>query len=231
MNVLQRVIIEPMERLYEKILQFLPSFLTSLLLLAVGIVLGAILRKVIFRILQAFNLDKHFERFGMEAMLDRGGIKESLSALLSRIAGWITVFIFVIIALRALDIPSLERLLEKFFLYLPNVFIAALILFFGYLLSNFLGRAALIASVNAGVILSGLVGKCIKLGVFVLSVTMALEQLGIGSNTIVIAFAITFGGVVLALAIAFGLGGRDIARKYLEKKMKGEEKKDEINHL
>ena len=60
---------------------------------------------------------------------------------------------------------------------------------------------------------------------------MALEQLGIGSNTIVIAFAISFGGVVLALSIAFGLGGRDIAKDYLEKKIKGEERKDEISHV
>jgi len=65
-----------------------------------------------------------------------------------------------------------------------------------------------------------------------LAVTMALEQLDIGRGTIVIAFAIIFGGIVLALAIAFGLGGRDIAKEYLEKKIKGEEeKKDEISHL
>ena len=59
---------------------------------------------------------------------------------------------------------------------------------------------------------------------------MALEQLGIGRETIIIAFAIVFGGIVLALSIAFGLGGRDIAKEYLEKKLKGEEK-DEIEHL
>jgi hypothetical protein len=60
---------------------------------------------------------------------------------------------------------------------------------------------------------------------------MALEQLGIGRGTIVIAFAVMFGGVVLALALAFGLGGKDIAKEYIEKKIKGEEKKDNIEHL
>ncbi len=116
-------------------------------------------------------------------------------------------------------------------LELPNVFVAALILLFGYLLGNFFGRAALIASVNAGIRFSGLIGKFVKFTVFILSATMALEQLGIGRETVIIAFAIIFGGIVLALAIAFGLGGRDIAKAYLEKKMKGEEKKDEISHL
>jgi hypothetical protein len=75
------------------------------------------------------------------------------------------------------------------------------------------------------------VGKCVKFTVVFLSFTMALEQLGVGSNTVVIAFAISFGGAVLALSIAFGLGGRDIAKEYLEKRLKGDEKKDEISHL
>jgi hypothetical protein len=78
---------------------------------------------------------------------------------------------------------------------------------------------------------AGLVGKLVKRTVILLALTMALEQLGIGKETIVIAFAIILGGVVLALAIAFGLGGRDIAKEYLEKKIKGEENKDDIHHL
>ncbi|MCL4474899.1 MAG: hypothetical protein M1508_01555 [Nitrospirae bacterium] len=231
MNIFQRVIVEPLESLYEKILHFLPNFLTSLLLVGIGVILGAVLKAVVFRVLKALNVDKHFERFGMEKMLGKGGIKEPLSVLLSKLVKWITVFIFTIIALRALDIPSIERLLEGFFLYFPNVIVAILILFFGYLLSNFMGRAALIAAVNAGSVLSGVIGRSVRVSVFILAVTMALEQLGIGRNTIIITFAILFGGVVLALAIAFGLGGRDIAKEYIEKKVKGEEKKDEISHL
>jgi len=128
-------------------------------------------------------------------------------------------------------VPAIGQILERFLLYLPNVFVAAVILFSGYFLSNFLGRATLIASVNAGFKASGLIGKFVRLTVFLLAITMALEQLGIARGTIIISFAIIFGGAVLALAIAFGLGGRDIAKEYLEKKIKGEEKKDEIEHL
>jgi hypothetical protein len=231
MNIVQRVIVEPLEELYEKILHFLPNFLTSLLLVVIGLIAGWILRVFFTRLFRALGIDRHFERFGMGEVLGKGGIKEPLSALLSRIIGWITVLIFLIVALRALDIPSVQRLMEGFFFYLPNVFVAALILLFGYLLSNFLGRAALIAAVNAGMKLSGLVGKCVKFTVVFLSFTMALEQLGVGSNTVVIAFAISFGGVVLALSLALGLGGKEIAKEYLEKKFKGDEKKDEISHL
>ncbi len=74
-------------------------------------------------------------------------------------------------------------------------------------------------------------GRFVRFTVFMLAATMALEQLGIGRETVVIAFAIIFGGIVLTFAIAFGLGGRDSAKEYLEKKLKGEEKEDDISHL
>lgn len=232
MNIFERVIIEPFDRLYEKILQFLPNFLASLLLFIVGIAIGWLLKVISARIFRTLKLDRFAESLGLKEVLHKGGIKDPLSEILSRIISWITIITFTIISLRALEIPAVEGLLERFLLYLPNVFTAALILFFGYLLSNFLGRAALIASVNAGLRVSGLIGRLVKLTVFILSVTMSLEQLGIGSSTIIVAFAIIFGGVVLAIALALGLGGRDIAKEYLEKKLKSEEeKKDEINHL
>jgi hypothetical protein len=231
-DFLKKVIIEPSDRFLERVLQFLPDILTSMLIFISGIVLGVIFRKLFLRFFNTIKVDKFSERYGFIEILKKGGLKEPLSFILSRLIGWLTIIIFSIVALRSLNVSAIEQILERFFLYLPNIFVAVIILFFGYLLSNFLGRAALIAAVNAGWKVSGLVGRLVKLTVFLLTVTMALEQLGIGRGTIIIAFAIIFGGIVLALAIAFGLGGRDIAKEYLEKKMKGEEeKKDEISHL
>lgn len=231
MEVLQRLLIEPVERFYEKILLFLPNFLMSILILAIGIILAKILKVIVLKILNAVKLDRFSERSGLMELLKKGGVKDSLSSVLAKIIGWITIIIFAIISLRVLAIPMIESLFERFILYLPHVFVASLILLVGYALGNFFGRAALIASVNAGIRVSGFIGKAVKFTVFILAATMALEQLGIGKETVEIAFAIIFGGVILALAIAFGLGGRDIAKEYLEKKIKEEEKKDDISHL
>ncbi len=231
-NFLQRVIIEPFDRFSERVLYFLPNFLSFILIFTSGIVLGFVLKTILLKLFRVIKLDKFSERSGMVEALKKSGIKEPVSLILSRLIGWLTVIIFSILSLGSLDVPAIERILERFVLYLPNIFVATIILFFGYLLSNFLGRTALIAAVNAGWKVSGLTGNLVKVTVFLLAVTMALEQLGIGRSTIVITFAIIFGGVVLALAIAFGLGGRDIAKDYIEKKIKGEEeKKDEISHL
>jgi hypothetical protein len=230
-NFFQRIVIEPFDRLLERVLQFLPNMLIFALIFITGVILAIILKAIFWRIFRAVKLDKLSEKSGMGEMLIKGGLKEPISVILSKVIGWLTVIVFLFLSLGSLNVPSIDRILEKFILYLPNVFVAAFILFLGYLLGNFLGRAALIASVNAGLKISGLIGKLVKRTVILLALTMALEQLGIGKETIVIAFAIILGGVVLALAIAFGLGGRDAAKEYLEKKIKGEEKKDDIHHL
>ena len=231
MSIFEKVIMGPLGNLFDKILLFLPNLMISGLILFFGIILAMIVRVVFSKIFKALSLDRLLEKTGLMELLRRGGIKEAASNLLSRLIGWIIIIIFAIIAMQALQAPAVERLLEQFLLYLPNIFIAMLILFVGYLLGNFFGRAALIASVNAGLKISGIVGNFVKLTVFMLSATMALEQLGIGRGTVMIAFAIIFGGIVLALALAFGVGGRDIAKEYLEKHLKGEKQKDDISHL
>ncbi len=230
-DLLDKVIIVPIERFLNRLIQFLPDILTSLFIFSVGIVLGIIFKRIFLRFFNTVKMDRFSERYGFVEMLKKGGIKEPVSVIISKLIGWLTIVIFSIVALRTLNVPAIERILESFFLYVPNIFVAAIILFAGYLLSNFIGRAALIAAVNAGLRVSGLVGRLVKLTIFLLALTMALEQLGIGRETIIIAFAIIFGGVVLALAIAFGLGGKEIAKDYLEKKLKGEEDKDDISHL
>jgi hypothetical protein len=228
---LERVLIQPFDRFVERLLAFLPDIMTSILIFVAGIVLGIILKAVFLRFFQAIKIDKFSERSGAVEMMKKGGVKEPVSVILARLLGWVTVISFLILSLRTLNIPAIEQILERFILYLPNVFVAAVIIFLGYFLGNFLGRASLIASVNAGFRMAGMIARFVKLTILLLSMTMALEQLGIGRETIIIAFAVIFGGVVFALSLAFGLGGRDIAKEFLEKKIRGEERKDEINHL
>ncbi|HAK60709.1 MAG TPA: hypothetical protein DCO77_10055 [Nitrospiraceae bacterium] len=227
----RRVVVEPLKSLLDKLLDFLPNFFTFILIFVSGVIVGLILRSVLLRFFRIIGLDAFSERSGLIAALQKGGIREPLSLVLAKLISWLVIAGFSIFALNALKLPAVEQVLESFILYLPNIFVGTIIFLFGYLLSNFLSRAVLIAGVNAGIRIAGVIAKLVRLTVFVLAVTMALEQLGIGRGTIVIAFAIILGGVVLALAIAFGLGGRDIAQEYLERKLKGEEDKDEISHL
>jgi hypothetical protein len=238
-NIIERLFVEPFQNFYENILQYLTNIMSFAVIFLAGLLLALILKLMALHFFRLIKVDALSERAGVTEMLGKGGIREPVSSLVSRLVGWITIAVFFIIALSALAVPEVEHLLRTFFLYLPNVVAAVVILFVGYLLSNFLGRASLIAAVNADIRGSRIIGRLVKLGVFLLAVTMALEQLGLGKDTIIVTFAIIFGGVVLALSLAFGIGGQEAARKFLEKKFNEEEhvaegeqdKDDEITHV
>lgn len=229
---MKNLLIEPLKHFVVKVMSFLPNLLTSLVIIIAGLFIAWLLKTVVSKISGLLKLDVVSERIGVVQILHRGGIREPLSGIISRVIYWMVLISFIIIALGALKMPAVENLLERFLLYLPNVIVAGIITLLGYLLGNFLGRAALIASVNAGLSFSGLIGKFVKFTVFILAASMALELLGIGRNTVLIAFAVIFGGVVLALSIAYGLGGRDAAKGHIEKMLsQKQEDKDEITHI
>jgi len=232
-GAMKRIIIEQFRNFFKEIAGFLPNIFIGIVIIIVGLVVAWLLKVFITRAGQVLRLDHLSERSGLVQILHKSGIKEPISKLFGKLVYWIILIIFIIMGLNAFHVPAVEKILGTFLLYLPNVIIAGIILFLGYLLGNFLGRAALIASVNAGLAIAGLVGMVVKYTVFIMAVAMALELLGIGKDTVLIAFAIIFGGVVLALAIAFGLGGRDAARDYIERMLreKKEKDKDGIEHL
>jgi hypothetical protein len=232
-NICDTILTGPLKDFFQRLIAFLPSLLSSLIIFIFGLVVGWILKKIIVKIAKLFKTDHFCSKLGVTEACEKIGIKGLPSRLLGRIFYWLVVIIFTIIALYTLKVPAIENLLEKFLLYLPNIFVAVLLIIVGYLLGNFLGRAILIAAVNAGMRFGGLLARAVKVLIFVFAFAMALEQLGIGRNMVVVAFTILFSGIVFALALAFGLAGKDIAREYLEKRFKGgkEEKDDDIQHL
>ncbi len=231
MGVFERLVMKPIEEFFERVLLFLPNLFSALAILIAGILAGWIVRLILGGVLRLFRLDALAERWGVHRMMERGGVGEHVSSMAARFAGWLTFFSFLIIALGSMNIPGVERLFERFLLYIPNIFVALIIIVLGFIFGTFFGRAALIASVNAGLRMSRLIGNAVRLSIFLFSISVALEQLGIGRETVIIAFAIVFGGVVLALSLAFGLGGSSLAREYMEKKIRKTEERDDISHL
>jgi hypothetical protein len=229
--MMDNLFIEPFQRFIERIAAFLPSILIGLVIIFVGLIIAWLLRKVVSKIAQILNIDRVSDRLGIAQILQKSGYKEPLSRMIGQMVFWIVLISFIIIGLDALKMPAVEDLLTEFLLYLPNIIVAGIVVMVGYLLSNFFGRAALIASVNAGIAFSGLVGKFVKFTVFIMASTMALELLGIGEDTVLIAFAVVFGGVVLALAIAFGLGGKDAAKGYIDRMVSEKKEEDDIHHI
>src|SRR5271165_4117191 len=131
-------------------------------------------------------------------------------------------------------IPSPQEQTTRFFLFLPRLFVAMFILFFGLLAASFFSRAALLAAVNANVPSPRVLSLALRSIIIVFVLSIVFEELGLAEQTMLVAFGIAFGALMLGLAIAFGMGGRDLARRFLEKRIvrgKKEENEDELSPL
>lgn len=234
-EVWRGAISDSLDRFLGKVITFLPNLLAMITILVIGLFIAWIFKKLIFRFLKAIQFDKVTERWGLVEVLSRGGLNYSPARLLSRFFYWVIVLITLIMGINALDVPATQNFIAQFFSYLPHLFAAILILIVGYLIAIFLGQATLIAAVNAQMQSAKLLSRAVRWFIIILSLTMALYHLGIAEKVIIAAFTILFGGIVLGLAIAFGWGGRELAKDFLDrlyrKGKKGGEEQDQISHL
>jgi len=230
-SIVDTLILQPIRGFLVELLNFLPRLLSSLVLVLCGLLAAWLLKTVCIWSIRSLQGDALAEKLGLTQALRKLGMKDPLSRLTGRVVYWLVLISFLIIALNALSVPTVEDLLSRFFLYLPNVIVAVLILTLGYIVGNFLGRASLIALVNADVSMASFLGRFVRITVYIIAATMALELLGIGKDTVLVAFAIVFGGIVLALSIAFGIGGHKAAGDYIERKLREEREKDDIEHI
>jgi len=222
-------------RFLTKVITFLPNLLAMITILIIGFFVAWIVKIVLSRFLKAIQFDKVSERWGLPQIISKGGVAHAPAHLVSRFFYWVIVLITLILGINALEVAATQNFITHFFNYLPNLFAAILILVVGYLIAIFLGQATLIAAVNAQMDSARLLSRTVRWFVIVLSMTMALYHLGIAEKIIIAAFIITFGGIALALALAFGWGGRELAKEFLEKiyrrKGEGEGGGDHISHI
>ena len=234
-EIWQNAIYESFNKFLGKVSTFLPNLLAMITILIIGFLIAWAIKILLLRFLKAIKFDRVSERWGLTHMLSKGGMSYSPANLLSRFFYWVIVLITLILGINALEVAATQNFIAQFFNYLPNLFAAIIILVIGYLVAIFLGQAALIAAVNAQMESAKLLSRSVRWFIIVLSLTMSLYHLGIAEKVIVSAFSITFGGIVLALAISFGWGGRELAKDFLERLYRTKQKKDEepdrISHI
>jgi hypothetical protein len=212
---------------------FVPRLLAMLIIALLGWVVAYVLKVSVRGILRVVKFDKLSDNAGTTQLLNKLALPSS-SELLSRVVFWVVWLGFILLGVWVLGIVGLQEHISRFFLYLPRLFVALFIVFFGLVAASFFSRAALLAAVNADSPSPGLLATLIRTIIVIFAVTMAFEQLGLAERTILVAFAIAFGALMLGLAIAFGMGGRDLAKQFLERrflKEKEDQKQDELSPL
>ncbi|MFQ5696468.1 MAG: hypothetical protein ACE5HB_10805 [Terriglobia bacterium] len=229
----QKVIVEPLEQLWEQVLSYFPNLLAALVVLVVGLAVAWLARQVVYRTLRALHFDRGAERVGIAAIVEQLGFYRGSSHVAGQLAQGFVLLLTLFFALNVLG-PTGTGLLQQFFLYLPRVLTAVLILVIGGMAAGFFARATLLAAVNARLPGARLLAGGVRLLIWILVTMVVLEHLGIGRTTVAVAFGVLFGGLVVALAIAFGLAGKELAKQVLESITKRGEREEEdtgIRHL
>ena len=181
---------------------------------AVALVVGAIVP----RLLSLLRFDRLAARIGLTGALHRSSLTAPPSHYVGRFLAWITLFVVFIAGSASLNLPWTQRIVDRGLLFVPAFVSAVVIAIAGALFAEFIARGSLIAAVNAGWRAASLVSAIARVLVLLLASAMALEQIGVAPVVVAATFSILLGGVVLAVALAFGLGGRNLARDYLKRK-------------
>jgi hypothetical protein len=228
----QEAMLEAFRETTMRMAHLLPKLLALLTFLALGLAVGWLVKVFLLRVLRAFRFDALCERFGLGSSLAKAGTMQSASNLVGRLAFWVVFLLFAVMGIDALDLTATANMMNAIIGFLPHMLAALLLLFFGILLANFIAEATLIATVNAQIQEARTIATFIRWGVLIFTVAMVLTQLGIAKEIVVSAFSITFGGVVLSLAIAVGLGGQSIAKDVLEERFhRRKVEQDEMSHI
>ena len=203
---------------------FLPGILAFLLAVLVFALIGWGLAALIRRLLIAVRFDERLatrEAPGSTGIITEWSPSNSPTVLAQRVTFWLLVLAGIAIGISAFDASYAEDSRYTIFLlpYVAHIAGAILILLVGTLLARFLARSVLIGAVNAQLQYARFLSLGIKWLVLVLSAAMALDHLNIGGGVVELAFGILFGGIVLTLSLAIGLGSRDLVSRSIEKTM------------
>lgn len=221
------------QQMAREIAHYLPRLVVMLIIALVGWVIAYLLKLVARSLLRLTKFSKLSENAGATQLLHQAALPSS-TELVSRFVFWVAWAGFVLLGVSVLGIAGLQDYISRFFLFLPRLFVALVILFFGLVAASFFSRAALLAAVNANFRSSRMLSIAVRFIIIVFSLSMTFEVLGVAEETMLIAFATVFGAAMLGLAIAFGLGGQDLARRFLEKRLaphNKEEREDELSPL
>ena len=211
------VLLEPVRALLQQIGAFLPRLLVAAGVLIVGWLLAKAARFTIVKALRAFNFHVLTERAGIDNFLQQGGTEKDATDLFGMIVYWLVILAALIVAFNGLGLSQVTELLTRVMLFLPKLLVALVLLIFGAYFGRFVGHAIITYLRNAEIADAELLGHAVQYAIVAFVILLAFDHLDIGGGLIQNTFLILLSGVVLALALSFGLGGRERAAQLLER--------------
>lgn len=211
------VLLEPLRVFLRQLGDLLPRLLLALLVLLAGWLVAKAVRYAVSRGLRAVNFHVLTERAGIDGFLRNGGIRADTTQILAVLAYWVVILAALIIGFNSLGLVYVTDLLTRVVLFVPRVVVSVLILAFGAYFAGFVGNAICAYCRNVDIHDAELLGRIAQYAILAFVVLIALDQMGVGGDIVRQTFLVILSGVALALALAFGLAGKDWAADMLER--------------
>jgi len=222
-----QTIVSPFQNWTTKFVNFLPNLIIAIVILIIGWIISVTVGKLIQKLFDWLKVDQAFERLGTKKVLKKSGIEFSVAKFAGELAKWILFLVFFMAASEILQLPQLAQFLNKILLYLPNVIVAVIIMAIGALLANFFDKLIRGSAYTAGFTSANILGALAKWAIIIFAVLAALAQLKVATTLIQTLFTGVIAMIAIAGGIAFGLGGKDLAKGLLEKLKQDVESKKE----
>jgi hypothetical protein len=209
------LVLDAMRDVGHRLLFVTPRLLAALTVIVAAWAIAAVVRRVTTRVLRAADLDVRCVRWGLTGFIGRGH-RPSPTDFIARLVYWAILLVGLLVVVDILDMRGTAGAVGVLLAFLPHVIVAVAVLVGGWMLAQFLAQAVLIAAVNAQVAGASLLATMVRWLVLTVASAVALTELGVAREMVLLIFGISFGGAVLALSLAFGLGARELARQALE---------------
>ena len=216
MDWLTFVVVDPVKAMLIRIWGYIPAIAGAIVILIVGWLIAKLVEAVIVRVLKAVRLDVASDKAGVSNILAQGEIKLTISELIGAVIYWIVILVVIATALGTLNLTVAAEMVSKLVDYVPNILIAIFILVAGAFIADFVAAVVRTTAGNAGINKANLLAKVTKTIIVIFALVVAIEQLKIASTLIVLAVNIILISIGVGIALAFGLGCKDIAGKFVQ---------------
>ncbi len=216
MDWLTFVVVDPVKAMFIRVWGYIPAIAGAIVILIVGWLAAKLIEAVVVRVLKAVRLDVASDKAGIANVLAQGEIKLTISELIGAVIYWIVVLVVIATALGTLNLSVAADLVARLIEYVPNILAALFIMIVGAFLADFVAKVVLTTASNAGISKARLLAKVARFILITFAVVVAIEQLKIASTLIILAINIILISIGLSIALAFGLGCKDIAGKFIQ---------------
>lgn len=211
------MVLEPVRAFLIQLGEFLPKLIIAVIILLIGWLLAKAIKMAVVKGLRSINFNVVTERAGIDNFLQQGGAKTDTIDILGILVYWLVILAALMIAFNSLGLALVTELIGRIAMFVPKVMVAVLVLVFGAYFSRFIDNAITTYGKNVGLEDAELLGRLARYAIMVFVVLIALEQVQVATELVRLSFLILLAGVVLALALAFGIGSQGRAAELLER--------------